>query len=563
MKKIFTLLLAVSFFSFCANAQGTDLVKYLPGKASIIIDIDGGSLSQKVSRQDLKELKFLDSLFQKAKAGSKELFVDPSESGINNHDHFYVIMNMKKDGESESGSVTVFGKVADEPKLSQVLQKVKDKEITRKTSGQIKMMMSQDFVLGWNNSVFVIHAVMPFKKWLGKETKVTLAEKKKELLILEKKCIELLTPKQQAFSVNKDFETFKQSKGDFKIWIDSKSMMDDFKQKGPWSAFGMNKLMQPDHQAIVVNFENGKTVSNSYSYFNETTLPIVKNTYGDKLNAELFKNIPPGNLFGLYAASFKPDGIKNFLESSGIMKEFKKEDKGPDFDPMVILENAKGDVVMAVTLPEQVYDDNAEPKNPFSSLNIFFAATVKDEAKVNKLIDSLKWVFEEKKKQNEVDTTDSDVIVKESSWFKDVKLSTKVENGTFYLTINGARQIELVSTTRYDALVNEYGQRPTLMMFDMKTLMSLLTGFISKMPHSEAESQEQTEIFSMFEVFDKMIISGGKFENGVMVTTQELKFTNTDENSLKQMMKMIDLAFSALGKIGRKGTVKDIELKEN
>src|SRR6185503_4742942 len=105
--------------------QTNDLLKYIPQKAGIVIDIDGGSLSQKLSRQDLMELKFLDSLFKKAKAESKEKFVDPSESGINNHDHFYIIIDKKDDG---NGNFTIFGKVSDESKLGQALQKVHDKE---------------------------------------------------------------------------------------------------------------------------------------------------------------------------------------------------------------------------------------------------------------------------------------------------------------------------------------------------------------------------------------------------------------------------------------------------
>ena len=572
MKKIFTLLFIAVLFCFNANAQTNDLLKYIPQKAGIIIDIDGGSLSQKLSRQDLMELKFLDSLFKKAKAESKEKFVDPSESGINNHDHFYIIFDMKKD--DENGSFTIFGKVSDESKLSQALEKVHDKEVTRKTSGANKMMISENFLFGWNNSVFVAHASMPFKKWSGPETELTPAEKKKQLALSEKKCLELLTPKGPT-NFAKNFESFVQTKGDFKIWIDNKSMTGDLKKDGPFAMFRMNNLLQADHKAIIVNFEKGKIVSNSYTYYDESTLSSVQNIYAEKLNADLFKKIPAGNLFGLYAMSFKPDGVKNFVESSGLLNKFKKDEKEaesdplikqkkPDFDPMIILDNLKGDIIMAVTFADQVYDDEGESKNPFSNFNILLAATIKDEMKVKKLIDSLTTAIEEKTEKREkekIDTLEDGGITKHSNFFSDIKPSMKVENGTFYLTISPAKsgEMKLTSTNKYDQLYNEYGQRPTLMIFDIKTFMSMMMGLTKKMPQVEGQS----EIFSIFEVFDKMVISGGKFENGAMITTQEVKFSSADENSLKQMMKMFDLAFSTLSNLKSKGTVKDIETKEN
>ena len=68
MKKIFTLLFIAAIFCCNANAQTNDLVKYLPQKAGIIVDIDGASISQKISKEELKDLKFIDSLFKKSKS---------------------------------------------------------------------------------------------------------------------------------------------------------------------------------------------------------------------------------------------------------------------------------------------------------------------------------------------------------------------------------------------------------------------------------------------------------------------------------------------------------------
>ena len=72
-------------------------------------------------------------------------------------------------------------------------------------------------------------------------------------------------------------------------------------------------------------------------------------------------------------------------------------------------------------------------------------------------------------------------------------------------------------------------------------------------------SEEESEMYSFFEVFDKWIIAGGKFENGAMQTRQEIIFSNPDENSLKQIMKMFDLVFSSI----MKTKANKIETKQN
>ena len=539
-------------FSFYLNAQ-TDLLNYLPEKAGMIIDIDCGSLSQKVSRQELMEMKFFDSVFKKAKAESKQIFAEPTESGINYNDHLYLVFNMA--GDDPNNYIAVYGKVSDEAKLSQLLQKIEDKTITRKTTGQNKMIISKNFLFAWNNTVFAVYAKTPFDKRSEAETRQTQAQKKKELALLEHKCIELLTPKTQNIITNKYFETMSRSKGDFKIWIDNNSLMSGLNRKGPWAAFNMNNPLQAHQKAIIVNFEKGKIVSNSYSYYDETTLPTVQNMYAEKINADLIKKIPSGNLLGLYALSIKPGAVKNFIENSGILKEFNNPDEQPGFDPITLLDHLKGDVVMAVTMPEHVNDDTSENKLPFSGARVFIAATINDEMKVNKFIDSLKLAIEEKRKQK--DTVGDNEIVKKKDFLKGMKSSMKVENGVFLLTVGGAEEeAGTISANTYNNLVNEYGQRPTLMIIDLKAIMSMVLNFTNKMRHTE----DQPEISGVFGMFDKMIISGGKFENDAMVTTQEVKFTNAEENSLNQMMKMIDLAFSAISKSSK---VKDIKVKEN
>jgi hypothetical protein len=567
MKKIFTLLFITALFCLNTIAQTNDLLKYLPQKAGIIVDIDGASISQKISKEELADLKFIDSLFKKAKAESKEKFVNPSESGLNYHDHFYLIIDKN---EGDAGSLTVLGKVTNEVKLSDALQKIHDKEVTRKTVGQNKMMMSKNFVFGWNQSVFVIHAKLPFDKHIPTETKLTPSEKKKELVALEKKCIELLTPKQQVNFTNKDLEAFIQTKADFKMWMDNKNLIREFSQGKQFFGMGLGSFLQPDHKTSVMNFEKGKILSSSSTFYDDSTLAAIKNIYGEKLNADLFKQLPSGNLLGLYAMSFKPEGIKSFIETSGLSKAFKKEtedesldsvivQKKKEFDPTIILDNFKGDVIAAVTFAEPVKDDEGESKSPFSNFNIFFAATVKDEARLNKLIDSLKKAIEEKEKKKEIDTLDDGSIEKRSSFFPDIKPAMKVENGTFYLTISRGGSEQISTTNKYDDLYKQYGQNPTLMMFDIKTLMSMLMGFTKKMHYAEGDS----EMYFAFEVFDKMIMSGGKFENNAMITTQEVKFTNADENSLKQMLKMFDLIFSSFNKMKTEKIVRDIEIKEN
>ena len=118
--------------------------------------------------------------------------------------------------------------------------------------------------------------------------------------------------------------------------------------------------------------------------------------------------------------------------------------------------------------------------------------------------------------------------------------------------------------TAHDKLISEYSKYPMLMVIDLKTILSIAMTFAKKdmaRLQEDPNYKEDEEMFAFFEVFDKWVIAGGTFENGGLKSIQEIKFSNPDENSLKQIMKMFDLIFSAI--IKTKSTVRDMELKEN
>jgi hypothetical protein len=545
-----------ALFSLGISAQTTDLVKYLPEKARMIIDIDGSSLSQKLSWKELTGMKFFDSLLKKAEPATRKMIAEPSETGINFHEHLYFVINLKEEEENSSANYfALYGKVEDENKLSQLLEKSEDKKITRKTSGQNKMLIGDDFLFGWNNSVFVLYTATNFFKGSETHVKQKESQKKKELARMEKKCVDLLTPRTQNIYNNKYFEEMVQQKGDIRIWIDNNHLNNSFKQKGPLALFKKNDQFQGDYKTVNVNFEKGKVVSHASTYYNDSISAFIQKMYASNLNADLIKKIPEGNLLGVFAMSFKPEAIKDFIKKTGVMEDFKTLDKKNDFDPIPLLESLKGDVMIALNMPEHPVESE---ENPFSGMQIFFAATVNDENKVNRFIDSVKLLMAEKKKIKDSINLDKESITKESDMFKNMKPTMRVKNGLFVLALSEDHLAEFFSgsNNNHNDLINEYSQNPMLLMFDLKTFMSIAMSSLKK----QNNPGEDPEMYSFFQIFDKLIIASGKFENGAMLTTQEVKFSDPEENSLKQMMRMIDLVFSA---VSNSSKAKKIEVKEN
>jgi hypothetical protein len=544
--------------SFHTTAQ-TNLINYLPAKAGMIIDIDGSSLSQKLSWNELKEMKFFDSLLKKAEPVTRKMIAEPSETGINFHDHLYFVFNFNGAGDNSENYFSLYGKIEEENKLSQLLATSEDKKIVHKTSGENKMLIGKDFLFGWNKSVFVLYTGAPFSKKNIIQAKQKESEKKKEnerkkeVTLLEKKCVELLTPHDKNIFSNKYFEEMAQRSGDIRIWVENDLLKNNL-NKGPLAAFKMNNF-KGEYKTVNINFEKGKIISHAYTYYDDSTSAFMQKMYAKKLNGELLKKIPGGNLLGLFAVSFKPKDIKDFLERSGMMKEFKTIDKEDSFNPMSFLESLKGDVMIAVNMPEHPSEN--EDQNPFKNMQIFFAATVNDEKKVNRLIDSMKLVMEEKKRVKDSVHLDQDtlVVAKENNMFKNMKPAISVKDSLFILSFNEEHIAEFLtaSNNKYDGLVKDYGDHPSILMFDLKTFMSIAMSSLKK----QNNPNEDPEMYSFFEVFDKMIIASGKFENSAMLTTQEVKFTNSEENSLKQMMKMIDLVFSAITNSSKKIKVKE------
>ena len=102
-------------------------------------------------------------------------------------------------------------------------------------------------------------------------------------------------------------------------------------------------------------------------------------------------------------------------------------------------------------------------------------------------------------------------------------------------------------------LTDSYANHPSLFSLDIKAIANFAMQMSKKKNNDGKQNASK-----VFESFDRIVFYGGKYENGAALSTAELQFSNKEENSLKQFIKIIEMAVNMEMK-GKKTASSDKE----
>ena len=142
-------------------------------------------------------------------------------------------------------------------------------------------------------------------------------------------------------------------------------------------------------------------------------------------------------------------------------------------------------------------------------------------------IDQLQKPKEAKKNEEEFE--------KKSNPFGGLKPALLLNDSFFVVSISSFAAEKFLSSTTENEVIEmtaPYAGNSSLFALDLKTII----GFAMQM--SKKPQGENDEMKQMMETFDKIFFYGGRYENGAMISTGELHFSNKEENSLKQFLKL-------------------------
>lgn len=536
MRLIHRLLLATMILtqSFCIFAQQNPLHPYLPADAKAIININLASLASKMKWQELQQLNFFEEALKDAPLHLQEILKDPASTGINFQSDLFIVL--LPDPKNKTKSIPVlYGQLANPEKFAAVIQKIAPKKKIQSV-GKMKILADEKNLFAWTSGIFV--SPMSRDKTAasskpGKNVTNTkaIANQTNQLI---KQCQLLLTPVANPVTTDSRFIDLTKEDGDMRLWLNrniekpkGKGKKDEVLKMMNWGI-----MQQGNYMAGVLRFENGKAVMQMKSYMNKTMDSLYRLYPSTRLNSDLLKKLPSGQLIALITFSMSPQMLNAVMKASGAEKIVDTLTKKSTIKPMEVAEGLNGDLTLAVIRAHE-YDEKDTVTAAFNGLQVFLAASVKNKNKIEPLVNML-----QKPKEIKKDAEGNEI--KPSGPFAGLKPAFLLTDSFFVASISPFAAEKFLNT-RSNSIITEltdpYASHASLFSLDINAIAN----FAMQMSKKKNNGGEQ-EAAKVFEAFDRVVFYGGKYENGAALSTAELQFSNKEENSLKGFIKMIEMA---------------------
>lgn len=543
---LLTLILAQTMMMY---AQTNPVFRYLPENASMVMSFNPVKLANKVPGETFRQSFIYKEITKKDSDEVKAFLSDPSISGINFSNDIVLAVVKDTAGGKESTYTIVMGSLKNEPLFSTNIKKLSksDKDSVR-VYGTNKMLLPENagMAMAWNNEVFVL--VMPGKNGMREDysaifsdTTDTRSFDVKIREIMEKLqrsqrnlCFELLTPKNQSSLLsNTYFTEAMNAEGDIRAWNNGDGLASRLSKLPPQFSGLFNKLaaMNKTNRATIVNFENGKIKGTNYNYISPETGAIWQKYPSPAIDPQLASRLPKdATPIALAFVSMNKGLSKEMMQRSGFTDILDSLKGKLPFDMSLLTSSFKNEMMMAVIntpiLNEDVDEEMSQSSRMMKGLDIIVAMPISDKDKFDQLRSAVSRLVDSMSKEG-----------KGQKIFGSMKPGIRFNNDLFVFTLQEKTADAFINnpgTSPLPGWISEYKDYPMLMSFNFKELMTLTMG--SKF--QALDNQERT----LIDMFDKMVFTGGRYENGRLQSTVEFRFSNSSDNAMKQLFQMMNLA---------------------
>jgi hypothetical protein len=535
--------LATALFQFNAVfSQSNPVIKYLPDDASMIMTFNPIKFASHIPGETFRQSFMYREMMKKDDGELKAFMSDPSISGIDfSHDLILAVTNDTSKGFSLP-TINLFGVLKNEAVFSLATKKISKEEDSLHEYGTNKILFFKKGgnTIAWNNEIFVI--TMGSNKNLNNELyqdyNDTLPEQDYEKLILQmiekagkmqrEQCFYLLTPRPaNAIAGNNKFTTLINTPGDIRIW--NSGVPNPLMGKLYPMAALFTKMQQfsGNEKTTVINFENGKIATHGRNFFTGSIAETYKKYPQTGMNTALTRRLPKGKVIAMMNMSFNQDMTNEMMQKSGLLDMVDSIKKELPFDLSLMMGVFKSDMMLAVVKSDEAASMDSITKS-MDGIQVILAIPILDKSKFEKLKISILPIWDSLKSTESKMTKGFNPIIKNNNDLLVFSLSQESANA--FLNNPGSGTVpEWVQT---------YSKHQMVMNLNMKELFSIMLSKISKGPGKDSDKK-------IFDMFDQMIIYGGDFENESLNTSMEFKFSNPDENALKQLFDLMNTAAEA------------------
>lgn len=510
------LLVALSFTTVLTAQTVNSFFRHIPPDAEQVYHINLAVLGSKVSWDEIS------GLVPAPKSESDQEFMkyvkDPSLSGIDFHQGLIITSSHLDKNTDSPACLTILAHLVDSGKLLSLIRDKEKKLHSFKLPGKGSVAGEDRMAFAWNDKMVVFTIVIiPKHPEAGKvgagasSAYYTLAAAKKSMAALE-------GFNNSIYTTDATFMNGFSDDADFHIWSPQGSILKQLaemsKKKNPLH-FKVPASTSQLHSLTSFRFDAGKIVTRTTTIVPPDSAYLYKIYNSRPLNTDLITHLPGKAILGMVNMHFDPSLISGMLDKYHIrqMIDSMLSSKGVTVDD--ILKTFKGDFLIAATQPTQIPDTGkVEP-------NIYFAATIADLGTLMKVGSKLGLNPDSKEGLGK-------------------KMGFTLKDNI--LVVGGKGQTEAFFSTNNSSNLNLINDRVRNSTFSGVVDIKAIIAFIKASQRGDIESsssRKSQQMFHFLGALDHITFTSGSYQNGVIESYFEISMTDTSENSLRSLFKLI------------------------
>ena len=376
MKKIHYLclfLLSVTLFTSCSGTDNDTILKFTTDKTLAISRINLAQFNDKLPKDQISKDTTI-SRMSKSEKEKFKLFMDAENNGIDIKKPLYIIVDEEKGNYVFSFLITL----DDDKKFEENFSKISDKKITLDKDKSL-VYADGNIIGSVHDDMIVISRMSNYGNYSysgSSDSKVDEAFYKS--FWNRKSNID--------DNVTEQINTSLDKKSDLSAWINLHGVI-SAASKGYIETLAVNKLLVNAGFSVNFNFEEGKFVANTNSYFNDDLKKLVEKHYeGKDANFDILNSIDVDNAksYGVGYMSF--EFVKYFVKEAGFEASINHFLEDRDLTFAEIVDALNGDYAFVSYKDNMVVND--EMFGSYERPNTLFALGI-NGGKAKKIVDLL------------------------------------------------------------------------------------------------------------------------------------------------------------------------------
>lgn len=314
-------LVLVSGLYSCSSLPGG--TKYIPKESVFVAGFNGKSLSQKANWDSLAHSDMF-RIHPNEKEGGPlhKVFDSLFLKGLDLKTHFYIFFNPNK--QFGSGYIGLVGTLKDPSGFSKfLLRQDPSLQIHAENGIQWAGLQAMHSVMGWKGKTILLLGYQEGKPGSMEHMADSSSDRKDTLakgdLSAELRNLFTLDRSQSVESLV-PFSDLEQKKSDMTLWVNLEQVYSHLPlTENPLMAMMVKpEIYKGSYYSATLDFEDGQVTMHAYTQSSKEVTPVIKNLASRKVDMNLIKNIPSGNLDFLFASSFNPQGLKDLFKLLGV-----------------------------------------------------------------------------------------------------------------------------------------------------------------------------------------------------------------------------------------------------